>query len=152
MKTLIQFTHEIFISDQPTEDDIAFLANRGILSVVNLRQDREPNQPLSPQEEEKITAKHQLQYYHFPMILKTLTEEDVDQFRVELQKLPTPILVHCQRGIRAAAIVIMDYAIKKNMSGEEGLAYVRSHQIDFHSTETDHFIKNYIDKRNNQSS
>lgn len=147
MKTFIQFTTEIYISDQPSEEDLAFLANRGVLSIVNLRQEGEMNQPLSPADEERISTKHRLHYYHFPVSFKHLSKEDVDLFRQEFKKLPRPILVHCQRGVRAAGLVIMDYAVKKGMSGEEGLLYVKSCNIDFGSNEINAFIQSYIDER-----
>lgn len=147
MKTLVQFTKEIYIADQPTEEDLAFLAHKGILSIVNLRLEGELNQPITPFDEEKIAQRHQLHYYHFPVSFAKLKKNDVDVFRQELKKLPRPLVVHCQRGVRAAALVVMDYALRKGMTGAEGLQYVKSYNIDFNSAQIDEFIMTYIDER-----
>ena len=73
-----QITATIAIGDQPGETDLARLKADGYVGIVNLRNDGEPEQPLSTAAEgEKVRALG-LDYLHYGVGAGPLTAEGVE--------------------------------------------------------------------------
>jgi uncharacterized protein (TIGR01244 family) len=108
-----EITPTIVIADQPTEADLAALKAAGFAGVVNLRNDGEPEQPLSTEAEGEKTRALGLDYIHMGIGSAPLLEMDVDavcQFLDEHTK-EGKVLVHCRKGGRAAAMVLLYEAL-----------------------------------------
>lgn len=117
-------TDAITIGDQPTEEDLARLKRECYVGVVNLRNPGEPEQPMSPSEEGDKARSLGLDYLHYGVGGAPLTEQGVtgvcdfvDRHTQGGQK----VLVHCRKGSRAVALVILQQARAKNWTPEEAI-------------------------------
>jgi uncharacterized protein (TIGR01244 family) len=115
-------TSEIVIGDQPSEGDLAELKKQGFSGVVNLRNDGEPDQPMnSSQEGEKARALG-LDYLHYGVGSAPLSEQGVNavcDFIEQHGRGASKVLVHCRRGPRAAALVLLQQAKANNWSASD---------------------------------
>ncbi len=115
-------TPTITIGDQPTEADLEQLKHEGYVGVVNLRNPGEPDQPMSPQAEgEKVRALG-LDYLHYgvggaPLADPGVTAvcDFVDRHAQGSQK----VLVHCRKGGRAVALLLLQQARANQWTPEE---------------------------------
>jgi uncharacterized protein (TIGR01244 family) len=117
----------ITIADQPTEDELRALKAEGYSGVVNLRHDGEPEQPLSTSEEGKQVQAMGLDYVHYGVGGGPLTTEGVASVCAFLDKHAAgKVLVHCRKGARAAALVLIHEARAQNWAAEEAVAKGRA--------------------------
>jgi uncharacterized protein (TIGR01244 family) len=116
-------TPTIAIGDQPSEADLAALMAEGYSGVVNLRNDGEPEQPLSTAlEGEKVCALG-MDYLHMGVGSAPLSEAGVSSVCDFLDRHATEkVLVHCRKGGRAAALVLVYEARKQGWKADEALA------------------------------
>lgn len=113
----------IAISDQPTEADLQQLKEEGYQAVINLRNPGEPDQPLSPDEEQQQVETLGMDYLHVGIGGAPLTEESVGAVCDFLdQHADQPVLVHCKLGGRAAALVLLHQARAEGWNADEALA------------------------------
>ena len=114
-------TNQITIGDQPTEADLARLKAEGYAGVVNLRNDGEPEQPLSTSAEgEKVRALG-MDYIHLGVGGAPLTETGVEAV-CDFIDTHDKVMVHCRKGGRAAALVLIHQARANNWSAAEAAA------------------------------
>ena len=118
-------TATITIGDQPTETDLGQLKNEGYVGVVNLRLDGEPEQPMGTVEEGEKVRELGMDYLHYGVGAAPLSEPGVtavcdfiDQHAGE----PNKVLVHCRKGGRAIALLLLQQARAGNWSPQETLA------------------------------
>ena len=113
-------TDSIVIADQPTEADLAALKADGYAAVVNLRNDGEPEQPIGTAAEGEIVKSHGLDYIHMGVGGAPLLETKVDEVcRFIAEHSEGKVLVHCRKGGRAAAIVLIQQALAHGWSAAE---------------------------------
>ncbi len=116
-------TPTITIADQPTEADLQQLKDEGYQGIINLRHEGEPDQPLSPTEEEQRVKSLGMDYLHVGIGGAPLTEESVSAVSNFLdQHADAPVLVHCKLGGRAAALVLLQHARAEGWNADEALA------------------------------
>jgi uncharacterized protein (TIGR01244 family) len=118
-------TPAIVVADQPSEAEIADLAGRGFVGVVNLRQSGEPEQPLDPAAEQAVVKTHGLAYLSEPVGAAPLARDAVGRvldFIDEQTRLGGKVLVHCRKGARAAALVLLHQARAENWPASEVFA------------------------------
>ncbi len=116
-------TDNVAIADQPTEDDLAALRQEGYVGVVNLRHDGEPDQPLGVAAEGRNVQGHGMNYLHHGIGGAPLTEQGVKEVCDFLDAHSTgKVLVHCRKGGRAAALVLLHQARTHGWAPEEALA------------------------------
>jgi uncharacterized protein (TIGR01244 family) len=116
-------TPTIVIADQPTEQDLGALEKAGFVAVVNLRNDGEPEQPLSPEAEGAKVRALGLDYIHMGVGAAPLQEAKVDEVCKFLDDHKDgKVLVHCRKGGRAAAIVLIQQALAHGWSTPEAVA------------------------------
>ncbi|HMB05145.1 MAG TPA: protein tyrosine phosphatase family protein [Isosphaeraceae bacterium] len=122
MDTKREITHEITVADQPTEADLKSLKDEGYVGVVNLRNDGEPEQPMSTAEEgEKVRALG-MDYLHYGVGSAPLSEQGVASVCDFLdQHGRGKVLVHCRKGSRAAALVLLHQAKTQGWGPDEAL-------------------------------
>jgi uncharacterized protein (TIGR01244 family) len=126
---LMQFekpiTGTITIGDQPTEDDLARLRGEGYAGVVNLRHAGEPEQPMSPTEEAGKVEALGMEYLHYGVGGSPLSEPGVAavcEFVDRLSQGGQKVMVHCRKGGRAAALVLIQQARANKWKPEEAIA------------------------------
>jgi uncharacterized protein (TIGR01244 family) len=106
-------TDAITLGDQPTEQDLERLKREGYVGVVNLRQAGEPEQPLSPTEEGERVQDLGMEYLHYGVGGAPLTEQGVtavSDFVDRLAEGQGKVLVHCRKGGRAVALLLLQQA------------------------------------------
>lgn len=125
MHTEKPITSTITIGDQPTEDDLRRLKGEGYVGVVNLRQAGEPEQPLSPTAEGEKVEGLGMEYLHYGVGGAPLSEQGVaavSDFVDRLAGGQGKVLVHCRRGPRAVALVLLQQARANGWKPEEVIA------------------------------
>jgi uncharacterized protein (TIGR01244 family) len=118
-------TPGITVADQPTEDDLRGLTAEGYTGVVNLRNDGEPEQPSSTAEEGEQVRALGMDYLHYGVGSAPLTEDgvtSVSDFLTRHAAGQGKVLVHCRKGGRAAAMVLLHEAAARNWGADEALA------------------------------
>jgi len=121
----------ITVADQPTEEEILALKDQGYTAVVNLRHDGEPEQPMSTSEEGKKVQAMGLDYVHYGVGGGPLTAEGVNSVCALLDRhASSQVLVHCRKGARAAALVLIHEAQKKGWKAEEATTKGRALGLD----------------------
>src|SRR5262245_34882535 len=96
----------ITLADQPTEEELRGLKAEGYTGVVNLRNDGEPEQPLSTAEEGTVVRMEGLDYLHYGVGGAPLSPGGVASVCDFLDRhAGGKVLVHCRKGARAAALV-----------------------------------------------
>jgi uncharacterized protein (TIGR01244 family) len=138
---------QITVGAQPTEADVADLARQGFRSVVNLRRDREDDQPLSPAAEGEIASRCGLQYVHIPVSLSELQAEQLERFQTEMESLPAPFYIHCRGGSRAGLLAIVRNAVEAGDTGEEVVRKLSEAGFLGDSPELRSFIQQYVDSQ-----
>ncbi len=114
-------TSQITIGDQPSEADLARLKAEGYSGVVNLRNDGEPEQPLSTSAEGAKVRALGMDYIHMGVGGSPLTQVGVKAV-CDFIDAHGKVMVHCRKGGRAAAIVLIHQAKANNWSAPEAAA------------------------------
>ncbi len=116
-------TPGITVADQPDEADLASLNSDGYAAVVNLRNLGEPEQPISPEDEGAKGRNLGLDYLHHGIGgNRPLADQGVDVVLQFLEKhADARVLVHCRKGGRAAALVLIQQAKAHGWSASEAL-------------------------------
>lgn len=129
----------------PNENSFKTFADKGFKSVINLQTEDE-EQNVSSKKEETLANDNNLNYKHFGVSKDNLSQSMVDNFRQELESLPTPIVVHCKSGKRSGAFVMMHIGCQKNMSGEEVIEQAENMGFECDVPELELFLKKYVNE------
>lgn len=129
MKIRRKVTERITISDQPTLEDLSDLAAEGFAAVVNLRRDGELEMPMTSMEEGEAVRSLGMDYLHAGIGSEpeSLTLESMAAFGAFLDRWENrpesgPILVHCRKSGRAAAMVLIREAYRRGWRSHEACA------------------------------
>ncbi|QEH33573.1 Beta-lactamase hydrolase-like protein [Aquisphaera giovannonii] len=117
-------TSSITIADQPTAEDLLDCKYEGYVGVVNLRNDGEPEQPLSTSAEGDRVRAVGLEYQHYGVGGKPLSDPGVAEVCDFIDRLAAgegKVLVHCRKGPRAAALVLIQQARANHWTAAEAL-------------------------------
>ena len=114
-------TPQITIGDQPTEADLIRLKSEGYTGVVNLRNDGEPEQPLDTGTEGQQVRDLGMAYIHLGVGASPLTKPGVDSV-CDFINSQDKVMVHCRKGGRAAAIVLIQQAQQAGWQAGEAAA------------------------------
>ncbi|MEY3331854.1 MAG: hypothetical protein RLZZ176_154 [Cyanobacteriota bacterium] len=116
MEVVRKITEQLAISGQITAEQITDIARDGYKSVVNLRfPDEKDWWEDEPQQIEDLG----LNYVNIPIKFEDLNPQfALVVFRI-MENLPKPILIHCDNGIRAAAIVLFYIANKQGIEFDQ---------------------------------
>lgn len=140
----IKFEREVTTSGQPSAKVLAQLGLSGWKCVVNFRvEGEEANMPPTATEAEAVEAAG-AEYRHFPVAMKHMQVEMVDRFLAALPTLPRPLLAHCQSGKRAAAMVLIDEAIRHRLTGLQALRLGEAKGIEWDHAELRDFVAAYV--------
>lgn len=113
-----EITPKIVIADQPTEDDLRELKAQGYDAVLNLRNNGEPEQPIDTVAEGELVRSLGLDYHHTGIGGAPLNP-DLMVSASEFIAAHGKVLVHCRKGGRAAAMVLIQQARANGWTPEE---------------------------------
>jgi len=121
-------TDRITIADQPEREDLARFRDDGYVGVVNLRNDGEPEQPMDVATEGREAADLGLAYHHLGVGGAPLSDPGVAEACdfIDRESDRGKVLVHCRKGGRAAAIVVIQQARAHGWKPEEAVEKARS--------------------------
>jgi uncharacterized protein (TIGR01244 family) len=126
-------TPTITIGDQPTEADLEQLKREGYTGVVNLRNDGEPEQPLTTvQEGERVRALG-MDYLHYGVGAAPLSQAGVTavcDFLDRHSQEPKKVLLHCRKGGRAIALLLLQQARAQKWSAADVIAKGKAMGLD----------------------
>lgn len=145
MQDTMKLNEQITVAAQPSESEIGSLADQGYKSVINFRTEDEDQQPLSPDQEGRVVEAAGMQYLHFPVSMKEMDGELVDEFRKQFPEMPKPVFAHCKSGKRAGAMVMMHMAVEQGMTGQQTLDKAEEMGFECDKEELRTFVKQYVD-------
>ena len=95
---------DLAVSPQIDPADIDTLAALGFRSIIGNRSEHEtPDQPAWAEIKAAATGRG-MEAVHIPVIASQITDEDVQKFRVALERLPKPIAAFCRTGTRSTLL------------------------------------------------
>jgi len=145
MDSTMKINEQITVGPQPNKEEIYEFGREGFKTIVNFRTANEEGMPLSPQAEEKAVRAAGMEYCHVPVSMSLLDEKQVDEFREQIASLPKPVFAHCKSGKRAGAMVMMDKAVEKGMTGDQTLEKAEEMGFQCDKPELKQFVKDYVD-------
>lgn len=116
METVRKINDELAIAGQVGLDQLAELAEEGYQSIFNLRSPDEAGFLKSEQQKAELLG---LYYINIPTRVEAMKPENILAILHYIHDLPKPILLHCDSGIRSAAMAIMYIAMKQGMPLEQ---------------------------------
>ncbi len=131
METLKTITPTLAVAGQPTESDLQTLKDQGYVGIVNLRNDGEPEQPISTADEGELAKRLGLDYVHYGVGAAPFTEDGVATVCDFLDRhAAEKVLVHCRSGGRAQAVLVLHEALKRGWPASEAIANGRAMGLD----------------------
>ena len=130
---------------EPENNSFKTFADKGFKSIINL-QTADEEQKVSQQKKAELAKNNDLKYRHIGVSEDNLSEDKVNNFRHDLENLPTPILVHCKSGKRSGALVMMHIGCQKNMTGEEVIKQAEEMGFECDVPELEQFLKKYVNE------
>lgn len=146
MQQTIRLNDDLVIGPQPTPNSLDELQRTGIQSVVNLRETREPEQPMSPDAERREVEERGMFYAHVPISTDSLDQVVIEQLQLHLHQLPKPIYLHSWTGQRSGIAAALCLAVNHAWSGDETLEHIENLGVEC-SEGMARFIRTYVDQR-----
>jgi uncharacterized protein (TIGR01244 family) len=133
---------------QPSRAALAGLAEQGYAAVVNLREEGEADERMSPAEEGEAVRACGMTYVHVPFSLRdpAAASAAVDEFRRQMSGLPGRALVHCGSGRRAAALSAIHLGLREGMQSEDVLAMARDWGYPLEPPQLADFVAGYVER------
>lgn len=110
MDTVRKINDELAIAGQVRLEQLPEIDRAGFKSVLNLRSPDEAGFLNNEQQQAEVLG---LSYINIPVEFEGINDESVTQLFNQINKLPKPVLVHCDSAMRAAAIVLLHIAVRQ---------------------------------------
>lgn len=132
----------VYLSGQPTADDLALLQQRGVVTVIDQRGDAE-----TPDLDERAVVTELGLAYHNPAFggPLPLTDEVLDQTRELLRDAPRPLLMHCASANRTGAAWLAYLLVDEGLPVD--LALAEAKQVGLRSPAYEQQVLDYADRR-----
>lgn len=111
-----KINNELTIAGQISSDLLQQLAEEGYKTILNLRS---PSEPGFLSDEQEQTENLGLCYVNIPTQVEVISLDRITEILQQVAVLPKPILLHCDTGMRAAAVAFMQVALKQGISPEK---------------------------------
>lgn len=151
MEKVLKINEQVTVGAQPSADLLRQLAKQGFKTVVNFRTEGEDMQPLAPHAEGEQVKAAGMTYLHFPVSMKSMGPELVDQFREKYPDLPKPVFAHCKSGKRAGAMLMMHIAIEQGITGDRTLQKAKEMGFECDQPELEQFVRQYVNEHSAQA-
>jgi uncharacterized protein (TIGR01244 family) len=118
----LSLSDSIATAGQPTEEQIAAIADNGYEVVVNLGL-AEAEYALS--NEGAVVSAHGMQYIHLPVIWERPTKLDLEQFfKVMEANQDKKVLVHCAANMRVSVFMALYRILRLDWSEEKAFEWI----------------------------
>ena len=115
-----EITRTIMVADQPGDADLVALKKEGYKGIINLRNDGEPEQPLDIAAEGERVRALGMEYLHYGVGSAPLSADGVASVCDFLDRHASErVLVHCRKGGRAKALVLLHQARAQKWTADE---------------------------------
>lgn len=115
----------LYLSPQPTEQDLQEAKRRGVKTVIDLRQLTETAIP-----NETLVMQYGLNYLNIPVSKTSPSEQQIEELDQALQQNEGPFLLHCGTGARAAMLLALTRARQNHWTAERTFEEARSMGFD----------------------
>lgn len=136
---------QITVSGGLSPDDVDELSRAGIASVIDVRAPAETAGGLPPNEERQRLAEHGVEYLHLPIPHQWIDAQSLAALAQALDRLRTPLLVHCHTGARAAVLTMIAMGRRNGWSADETLERARGLGIPCESPSLEDAARRYLD-------
>jgi protein tyrosine phosphatase (PTP) superfamily phosphohydrolase (DUF442 family) len=136
---------------QPTSEGVATLAGRHIVTIVNLRPDREDHTAFD--NEETAARRFSITDIHRALSNWLAPSRSAVEEILSVIDDPTaqPVFVHCQRGADRTGTIVAAYRISHDCwSAERAIREARDHGMGWWQFPMRRFIRRWYDARNDQ--
>lgn len=147
MEPVVQISENLAFGPMPDADGLAMLAEQGFASLISLCHEGEEVCADSVAEERSAAMRAGLDWVSVPLPMRAITHETVDKFRRELARARKPVFVYDRTGSRAGAFVIIEFAVRRHMSGEQALARARELNVQLSDERMVDLIRRYVDSQ-----
>lgn len=147
MPDRLKINEDVTIGAQPSEAELQALADGGVRTVINLRHAGEDMQPMSIESEGEKVRGVGMSYASVPVSMKDAGPELADRFRAELDRAEKPVFVHCKLGQRAAALVMLDLAVRNGWDTARALDEARQRGCELDNEKLAEFVKDCLETR-----
>lgn len=136
-KNFHQVNDRLYRSAQPDKDEFTTLKNKGVKTVINLR-----NTDDKAEDEKKLVESLGLRYFNVPFERHgSPTDEQIEKVLSIIENSEGVVLVHCKYGSDRTGVVVAIYRIKHDgWTSEQAIKEAEKHGMKFWQ----HGMKNYI--------
>jgi uncharacterized protein (TIGR01244 family) len=145
MSQAIRINDQVTVGPQPDESALEDLSRQGFSTIINLRTDGEPDQPLSPADEKEVARRSNMSYVHVPVPMKDADASVVDRFRAAFEQTPKPVYVHCKSGKRAGAMVMIQQGLSMGLSGKQVIDKAKQMGFECDNEQLKSLVVEYVD-------
>jgi uncharacterized protein (TIGR01244 family) len=130
-----------------TRRDLDRLARQGVRSIVDLREEGEPGQQLSPNVAAAWAHACDLEYRRVSVSVEHLVPQHADLFLQALEASPRPVYVQSAKGLRAAAFLILSLALDQGLDVPGALGRARALDLPALSPVLERFVREELRRR-----
>lgn len=119
----LSLTESIATAGQPTEGQIAAIAENGYEVVINLGL---ADAEYALDNEEAVVMAHGMHYIHLPVIWERPTVRDFDRF-IEVMEAykPKKVFIHCAANMRVSVFIALYRILRSGWSEEKAFVQVK---------------------------
>ncbi|MCB1469738.1 MAG: TIGR01244 family phosphatase [Rhizobiaceae bacterium] len=115
----VKINDRLWVAAQPTQAEIAALADNGFAALVNSRPDGEEQDQPGNEVEKDAAKEADLAYRFVPVTVPTITRADVRAFQNALSNVDGRVFAHCKSGLRSLTLYALGEALDGRMTREE---------------------------------
>jgi uncharacterized protein (TIGR01244 family) len=116
---------DFYISGQPTFEDMKWMKNNGITTIINLRSEKEMKKfDKTAYNEKQVSNDLGLNYIHIPISGREFyTNENLKSFISTIEESEGKVLIHCGGAYRATYFMMAYLIVKHNYTVEDAIKF-----------------------------
>ncbi len=138
---------DLHVGPAPDKRGLARLARQGFRALLDLREEGEPGQTLSPNVLGSWARAEALSHLRAPISRAVLQPASVDRLRLQLAAAPRPVYVFSGTGRRAVALLAIHLALEEGLSAADALARLRALGLDPGAHALTRFVETEVARR-----
>ena len=143
----IRVSNKITVGPQPDNALLQELAERGFKTIINLCNEGELGEKVSPEEEGRKAEKLGMRYIHLPVSVSRMNSKHVQRFCDSISEEITPVYVHCRLGQRSGPFAMIYHGIKRRLSPDATMEKAWKLGFQWKAPMIESFIRKNVDRR-----